>query len=396
MTTTIRAVGAHELLAYIPYRLRYHPRESVVLVGLAPTGEVGLVARMDARDLADIDDGPIAAAALVRHLIADDADRAFIAVYTETELRGGRGALGVVRAAVEHCREAAEAVVGPVQAWVVSSTGYADLDCVDPSCCPPGGRDLADLTGGLVGAEMVARGVWAAASREEWMRIPAATPEDRDEARRAAAEFMARRCHTRADGAASGRREIAWRRTAFAAWTRARARRRRDDRLGPALVGMVGAGLTCTTVRDAVLLSIIPGRGQVARATVAGGDVDAATAEAIASVMDPACAIAPPPQVTWARGVLEEVVAHGQGGAAALTLLGFLSWWAGDGGQAGERVRAALEVDPGYRLALLLESALAAGVPPGWVRAHAQVSGTVAPEPRWSSPGTSLRAAEDL
>jgi hypothetical protein len=51
-----------------------------------------------------------------------------------------------------------------------------------------------------------------------------------------------------------------------------------------------------------------------------------------------------------------------------MTLLAFVAWWRGHGGLAGHRVRAALALDPGYRLAGLLHGALSAGLPPGWVR----------------------------
>ncbi|HYQ76039.1 DUF4192 domain-containing protein [Cellulomonas sp.] len=69
-------------------------------------------------------------------------------------------------------------------------------------------------------------------------------------------------------------------------------------------------------------------------------------------------------------GVLERVVAHGRRDrqAPALTLLALLAWWDGDAVRASVLVDRALDQDPGHRLAELLDRALGAGLPPGWVR----------------------------
>uniref|UniRef100_UPI0014961882 DUF4192 family protein n=1 Tax=Cellulosimicrobium cellulans TaxID=1710 RepID=UPI0014961882 len=118
----------------------------------------------------------------------------------------------------------------------------------------------------------------------------------------------------------------------------------------------------------------VPGSGDLPERTVRGADVDAGTGTAIARLVDPSAGVAPDPAVTGpARRALEAVVAHAAHGRAApaLTLLALLAWWHGDGGRAAERLREALVHDPAYRLALLLSSAVDAGVPPGWVRAQA-------------------------
>lgn len=70
------------------------------------------------------------------------------------------------------------------------------------------------------------------------------------------------------------------------------------------------------------------------------------------------------------RAALEGVVAHGRRDrqAPALTLLALLAWWDGDAVRASVLVERALDQDPGHRLAELLDRALGAGLPPGWVR----------------------------
>jgi hypothetical protein len=383
MTTLIRAQGPRELLAYVPYRLGYRPQDSIVLVGLRPPrGRIGLVVRVDVDDVADLDHGPQVARSVVGHLAADGARRVVLVAYTDAPLRSGdAGAATRERAAVEHCREAVEAVHGPVDTWVVSSTGWAALDCAEEDCCPSAGRPLSELESSEVGAHMVLAGTALADSREEALRIPRASPEARRRAARAA-----RRARERALGAARGREgaqpdDVAWRLESLAVWREAVALATRSEPCPPgapvpelpaSTIGRVEAGLESIPVRDAVLVSLVPGTAGLADRTVRGGDVDAGTGAAIAAIVDPAVGVVPDPHLADpARTVLEAVVAHAARGRAtpALTLLALLAWWQGDGGRAGERLAEALAQDPGYRLALLLSSALDAGVPPGWVRA---------------------------
>src|SRR5690606_1028130 len=319
MTTVIRAQGPRELLAYVPYRLGYRPRDSVVLVGLRPPrGRVGLVVRVDVADLADLEHGPQVARSVVGHLAADGAQRVVLVTYTDAPLRTGytdaplrTGGDGVARAraAVEHCREAVEPHVGPVEAWVVSSTGWYALDCAEDDCCPPAGRPLRDLESSEVGAHMVLAGTALADSREDALRLPRAGAEARRRAARAA-----RRAHERAARAAqAGEDPVDDRVRALALWRAAVALaagpggRGADE--GPAddgpgrpgrapraalapevpaapVLGRLAAALGSVPVRDAVLVSLVLGTGDLADRTVRGADVDTGTGRAIAAIVD--------------------------------------------------------------------------------------------------------------
>ncbi|MCB7137263.1 DUF4192 domain-containing protein [Cellulosimicrobium marinum] len=363
MTTTIRAQGPRDLLAYVPYRLGYRPRDSVVLVGLrGDRARVGLVVRVDTADLADLEHGPQVARTVLGHLVADGARDVVVVAYTdEPDVCTARD-----RAAVEHCLEVVEPAFGPTHAWVVAPSGWRGLDCTDDGCCPPGGRPLRELESSVVGAHMVLAGARVADSRESALRIAAAGPEDRRRAARAARRSRARRAEQHA---------CSWREDGLAAWrlavTTATTAPPGTPPVPAALVGRVEAALEAVPVRDAVLLSLVPGAPGLPDLVVQGADADTATAEAIRRIVDPAVALAPDPDVTDpARTVLEAVVAHAVRGrrAPALTLLALVAWWHGDGARAAERVREALGEDPAYRLALLLSSAVEAGVPPGWVR----------------------------
>lgn len=403
--TTIRTSEPRELLALIPYQLGFAPSESAVAVSLrGPRGAVGLVARVDLHDLAGPStagpgrhdgSGPeavlqdeavgVLARALVRHLVHDGASRAVLVVYTHGPLGEAR-----TRAALVHGRLAAagaEAGLGPLDCWVVTDSGYGALDCTDDSCCPAGGRPLADLQGTEVGAAMVLRGACVADSRDALVRIDPAPAPARRSARRAAARWLARN-----EQARSTTDLHRWRRDSVRLWrtelhaaqggsavegdaaiavgTGADRRPATPSRCAPTTAGQLQAGLADVLVRDAVLLSFVPGTSRVADRVLAG-DGGADVGEALAAIIDPDTGIEPDrARVSAAAALLEQVVAHSApaGQAPALTLLAVLAWWQGDGARAGILVDRALGVDPGHRLAALLREALAAGMPPGWVR----------------------------
>ncbi|TQL03942.1 DUF4192 domain-containing protein [Cellulomonas sp. SLBN-39] len=375
--TTLRIAEPRELLAYVPYRLGFVPARSAVLVSLrGPRHEVGLVVRVDLADLLDPADGARVARTLVSHLDRDGARRAVLVLY----LPQGPGVPSGAPAhrAVAHVRQAADVPLGPVDVLVVGDEGYGCLAC-DHGCCPPGGRPLRDLQSTAVGARMVLEGVAVAASRADVARIALAPAE----ARRSVARVRARWAAAARDAhAAGGEGLAAWRAGVLAAW-RVEVARAGDPTAVPArptglaCLGRIEAGLADRRVRDAVLVTFVPGTGRLAERSLAGAGPepadDAAIGQAVAAVVDPARAVPPPSTTGLHEAVLERVVAHGARGAQApaLTLLGLLAWWRGDGARAGVLVGMALEDEPGHRLALLLEGTLDAGLAPGWVRRDA-------------------------
>lgn len=389
MTTTIRARGPQELLAYIPFRLGYRPQDSGVLVSLRTSrGRVGLVARVDLDDLADLEHGPQVARTLVSHLSSDGATRAVLVVYADVDLRAGGAPAARERAAVEHWTDAAEGFLGRPEVWVVTGTGYHGADCVDRRCCPPGGRPLAELESTEVGAHMVLAGATVASSRAQATAVPVLDAVARRRASRAAARWRARR-----DAALATHDHdalAAWRQEGLDAWRAATARVEERCRalaqgapggrsthpapVQATILGRLEVALESVPVRDAVLLSFVAGNDELASLTatsVAGEQVEVGTAAALAAVVDPDAGLPPDPlRARCAREVLEAVAGAGRRGgqAPALTLLALLAWWDGDGVLATDRLAAALDADPGYRLALLVERALEAGLAPGWAR----------------------------
>jgi len=373
-TTTLRVTEPREIISLLPYRLGFRPRDSAVAVSLrAPRGRVGVVVRVDLAALGDPDAGPQVARATVAVMGRDRAQGTVLVVHTELDPRYADDAvaLGVARA-VAHYREAAEASLGDVPVWVVTGTGYLSYDCAR-SCCPPGGRPLRELESTQVSARMVLEGATVAGSRDDLVRIPSADGLRRRGAARSRQRWERRRAEAEAAGPQA--RE-AWRLGSVAAWRAAvDLVAGRAPQEAPAPWGRLEAGLHDRRVRDAVLATFVPGTGDLAERSVRGERptlaVDAAMQQVTSRIVRADEALpAPEALVRLHEETLETLVAHGRRDdqAPALSLLALLAWWRGDGARAQILLDRALRDEPGYRLAVLLDSALAAGLGPGWTR----------------------------
>jgi hypothetical protein len=375
---TIRLRSTRDVLAAIPYLLGYRPAECAVVVGVSGQGRLGPVAHVT---LADLPVVGLEGVRLVARRAADaGARRAVVGVYT--------GACdGAADAAVEPLLTALEEAVGDVETWVVTPDGYRRLDCADPACCPPGGHPRAELDSAAVSAAFVLSGRSVAPTASAAFAVPRAPSPARDLAGRAARRWQRAGEAARADGAA----RRAWERDGCSAWRDAVRHATTELELSvaddgptppapvpvpPATLGRLAAALADTSVRDAILLSLVadacgPQGTHGPGTTEEPPDIEYEAAEACARLIDPASAVVPDGLTTSAaRAVLEAVVAHvpRRLQAAPLTLLGLIAWWRGEGGLAGARVREALTTDDEYRLAVIVGDILTAAVPPGWVR----------------------------
>jgi hypothetical protein len=151
------------------------------------------------------------------------------------------------------------------------------------------------------------------------------------------------------------------------------------DAVTSATWGRLEAALHDRRTRDAVLVALVPGTCDLPERSLAGavtpGAEDRAVARALGLVIDPVTGVEPPPGPTALHeAALEQVVALGRtrAQAPALSLLALLAWWRGEGARASLLLAQALEHEPGHRLAVLLERAVDAGLPPGWVRCLAE------------------------
>jgi len=373
-TTTLRVSEPREILSLLPYRLGFRPRDSAVAVSLRPPrNRVGVVMRVDLSALSDVHVGGQVARTMVATMGRDRAQSTVLVVYVDDDPRSDPGPTGaLVARAVHHYREAAQAPLGDVAVWVVTATGYLSFDCAR-TCCPPGGRPLHELESTQVSARMVLEGALVAGSRDDLVRIPSADAARRRVVARSRRRWEERLVTARAHGPRAVER---WRSGAVASWRAAVdlvAGRAQAHATAP--WGRLEAGLQDRRVRDAVLASFVPDVGDLPERSVLGElpdvRVDREMGRVTAAIVDATHGMpAPTASVRLHEETLEAVVAHGRRSAQApaLTLLAVLAWWRGDGARTSILLARALEDDPGYRLARLLDSALGSGLGPGWTR----------------------------
>lgn len=363
-TEVIKIREPRELLASVPYRLGFRPRESVVAISVrADRNRLGLVVRVDIADLAHRDGGGPLADAVAAHLAADGAAAVVLVVYTTTSRPDVETGLGAAGSALEQMRAALPPAL-PVDCWIVGPGGYAGLDCSDDECCPPGGRPLTDLESTQIGAHMVVAGATIAETRED-LALRARAPQ---RARRLAAEEAAReRARRRRAAQARERRgdvrplEV-WRATVLEVWCDLVRLARAREPLPAAAVGRLLVGLSDVIVRDRLLIRLARPDGWSRRAD---WGLEGATA------FDPSEEVPDRAVTDPARTVLETVAAHASRVrlAPVLAVLAWLAWWHGDGARASVLTEQCLAAEPGHGLGRILAELLGTGTPPAWIRA---------------------------
>lgn len=334
----VRVAEPRELLAYVPYRLGFHPEASVVLLSMRRAGavhETGLITRTDLADLVAASSARLIMGALAGHLRDDGAEWVLVVAYDDA---------GEWPRARRHVLDALHGFAR-LSVWLVSGDGYGHDACAE-GCCP---RPLSDLEATKIGAAMVLDGV-AVLPRRADLAVRAVPPSpDRAAAWTAYTEEVLRSAPP-------------WGRAAL--WDRVLRGAQHQHPASGADLGRLLATLTDRVMRDAVL-------GRVLDPVPAGGTAAYLDAAAVAAVLH---AGEPParPEVAAARDVLVQVAAHARPGTAAPALgaLAFLAWWSGDGARADVVAQQCLEVDPVHRLAHLVLDAVEAGMPPLWVHAH--------------------------
>lgn len=291
----------------------FTPYESVVVVPVREDGSVGAVLRADRDDLLSRG-GPQIAREMAFHAARESARLVLAVAYTECAVRWGCRAL-------DRVREAMRDTVESVEVWAVTGDRYFSPGCDVEQCCPAGGRPVPGTPAPTFAPE------------------PAA-PEDRRRATRAAQRWM------RSARAASDARRA----DALKAWRDALWSGPGD----PPALGRLGAALGDVRVRDAALISLIPGAEAAVDDALDGRDSPAIEA-ALGAGLRPGRAPADG-DLEDAVHLLIEVLRHADGGRAAppAAMLGVLAWWQGEELAARAWCLLALDADPGYRLALLV------------------------------------------
>ena len=339
----VRISDPGEIAAGLPYLLGFRPRESVVLVALGgPSGgRVGLTVRAD---LPPAEYAPPVAAMLARSVASDRPAGVVVLIVSEApdvpppdpELPGAE-----IPAELPHRHVLHEVVLAlaaldiPVRdSMLVRGGRWWSYECPHPCCAPGAGTPLPAGTSELAAASVATGQVVEADRGRLTARIAPITGRAVDEMAEASWRVGARYARDALDDEARARRQ---------SWTmirRAVARCRPGAgsaavRLSARDVARVLWGLTDVRVRD--------------RALGLALDRDAAAAE-----------------VLWTectRRAPEPL------GAAPATLLAVSAWLRGDGAMANVALERALTLEPGYALAELLATGLAACLPPAQLRA---------------------------
>ncbi len=313
-----------DLAEAVPYLLRFHPRRSIVLVGLtggteAPVGHIRLTVRLDIDDLVD---GRPHDAAL--RLAGDAAsgramsDAACLAAMTARSLRQG----GADRAVGVLFADPDEDPSRCVQAMQIAGSACveAGLDLLTFLVAAPA-RSESPVTG-IVAAEATYAGWVALPDRASLVSLLDSDPDDERERHRTGV----------LEAIAAHRREV--RAGRGAQWHRSATRALHAASRTLILVGdepllRFGAALTDPEFRQSCWLSIEAGR-------LDGEALWRELARRLPRPYD----------------------------AAPLFFVGWIRWRAGDGALAGIAAQRALESEPEYRAAALLAGALRSGLDP--------------------------------
>ncbi len=345
--------GPGELIAALPGLLGYSPRESVVIVGVGPAEELTTILRVDRADLLRADIAAGLGRSVAAQLVRSGARLAVIVAFTDDDVR-------LACPAIDALRPALEGAVDEAEGWAVRRGRFFAPGCARESCCPSAGRVVPPTPLTLETRPRVrteAHGALASAPDAAYVANEAA----RRRVARAGERWWAHR-----EGG-----EEAWRAASFEAW-RAALRGVALDKMPPDPdSGRLVAALRDRKVRDAVLVSLLPGWEDLAP-RVLQGSADQEVARALRVLLAPAEG-RPPERDTvepvWDLCGWLAARARGDRRAPMLTLCAVIAWWEGDEPACRELLRRAHASEPGYRLAGLLECTVLAGIDPGWRRA---------------------------
>lgn len=344
MTPIVKAAPA-DLIAFAWYQMGYRPDRSLVVVGLrGPRQRAGVVARGDLPPRGHERDAVLA---LVGPLLESGADAAALLVCTADACRAEPPR--VLRSAL---RVLPDLGLHVVDCWAVGDTGYRSYRCTDPGCCPRDGRPLEEVLRSRVAAELVLQGCTLAPDEGALVADVRPAPAAGREPAPAPAELPP-----------AGEVLTRWRQALAETGPADGARDGAEDGIGgcaAALVPLLGPALADVRLRDAVMVTLVPGADRVAEAMLRGQDGDGFDR----------CLRTPPDHPLLDRGVrlLAAAARTAPAGlrAGPLGALAWLAWWSGQGARARLLVERALADAPEHRLALLVDGLLELAVPPPW------------------------------
>lgn len=316
-----RISGPAELVQAVPYLLGFHPRQSLVLVGLHERSLV-VTARLDLADAVV----PAALRHTIGALVRGGSSAIVAAVYDDTVAVADVGPLPWAGLAEQLADAAEQAGCELTDALLVGGRRWWSLTCTSPQCCPRQGRELDAATSAFAAAATV-EGKVALPDRSAVEALLEPLPDvERQRLDPAIAEQEHAEVQAVLDGAAP-RRERATKRALFA--TARASSAPGAEPVGDEEVVRFGVALSSTPFRDAVWLAVDDGR------------LDG--------------------RALW-RELARRLPAPYD--AAPLFLYGWAAWRAGDGTQAGMAAQRALDSHPDYTAAELLRAAVYSGLDP--------------------------------
>lgn len=385
MNQVMRISQAKDLLGYMPYHLGFQPEESVVALAVRPGREegqkpyVGLAMRIDIADLVDVEHGHDACGILRPHMENDGAVAVLLALYSKTNPASRTRGPGEVFSP-QQLRDLLEKLRGqfdddlPLNGfWVVTPQHFYEV--TDGQIPPP---DEWELAKGLASTQSavaaVYRGDCVAPNREALGDIPRAEASVRDRAQRATLRWLEKRKY---DG------DRTWQIDSWQLWEEAIEAQIACRVVGagqsptsdPLLLGRLQAALDDIRIRDAVMISNIPGIGDLPGRSVSTNAREE-VGKSVDLILDPEVAASPGESAEAITDILRAIYGHCARSRAtpALTLLAWLAWWGGDGARGAVLADRALKTDPTYNMARLVDRMIELGLPPGWVKREREMS----------------------
>jgi uncharacterized protein DUF4192 len=327
-TPDVAILGIHgpaDLLQAVPYLLGFHPRDSLVIVGLHESRLIVTV-RLDLADARV--PGVLADAVAAMH--RGGASQLVAAVYSDRAPATTRRPLPCGSTADALKEAAEEAGCQVLDVLFVAGERWWSYSCSDDRCCPPRGRQLPDEVSEFSAAATYA-GMVALPDRAALAAVLSPLPDER---RERLIPLIAEHENAAVQAALDGRAERHDRSVKRALFA---AARRSDAPVEPVThlalsdeeVARFGVALSTHALRDSVWMAADDGR-------LDGRLLWVDLARRLPSPYD----------------------------AAPLFLYGWCSWRSGNGALAGIAAERAVQSDPSYSAADLLLAALARGLDP--------------------------------
>ena len=370
MTTTIRLRGPADIITVLPYHLGYRPADSLVVVCLR-ANRIGVVGRVD---LPPPEVDPDLVAVELLPVVVREHPDAVVLIGFETREGQAEPASVAMRDAIRG------AGIRVLDRLLVRDGRWWSVDC-DGDCCPAQGEAVQGDDEVPAVADYIVRGRRPAASRAELAARLKSEPDRAQETRCAALLHDLRTA--RASRSTLQRR----RRRMFQAWARILDLSSADPDAGATSPPVRGheawawavVSLVDVSVRDLLIAWMCPGtldlsvfpaslrrlaeaelpsrRDLLGWAGVDLGSVELDEVEDGAEALTDA--IDEPVDDGAHEGLVDRLAmvcreAPVELSPGPLTVLAHVVWWLGDGALARTALDGALEVDPDYRLAMLL------------------------------------------